>query len=135
MLQQLSVFVENEIGSLARVTTVLKENAINIRAISAFDSPDYGIMRIVVDQPMDAKRLLNEQGFAVKVTEVIGIELMDQPGDLNRVLCALSKESLNLNYIYSFVLRANQAPLMVLNTDDVKATLQVLKKNEIKVID
>lgn len=135
MLQQLSVFVENEIGSLARVTTVLKENAINIRAISAFDSPDYGIMRLVVDQPIDAKRLLNEQGFAVKVTEVIGIELKDQPGDLNRVLCALSKESLNLNYIYSFVLRANQAPLMVLNTDDVKATLQVLKKNEIKVID
>ena len=133
MLQQLSVFVENEVGSVAKVTTVLKENSINIRAISAFDSPDYGILRVVVDKPEDAKNLLIQKGFAVKVTEVIAMELKDQPGDLDRVLTILANEQLNLNYIYSFVLREDNAPLMVLNIDHMQKGIDVLLANGIKV--
>lgn len=133
MLQQLSVFVENEVGSVAKVTTVLKENNINIRAISAFDSPDYGILRVVVDKPEEARTLLIHKGFAVKVTEVIAIELKDQPGDLDRVLTILADENLNLNYIYSFVLRADNAPLMVLNINQMEKGIEVLLANNIKV--
>lgn len=135
MLQQLSVFVENEVGSVAKVTTVLKENGLNLRAISACDYPDYGILRVVVEEPIRAKELLIEQGFAVKVKEVLAIELKDQPGDLDRVLTILAKEKINLNYIYSFVIRKENAPLMVLSLDEMEKASEVLRDNGIKVID
>lgn len=135
MLQQLSVFVENEVGSVAKVTTVLKENGLNLRAISSCDYPDYGILRVVVEEPIRAKELLIEQGFAVKVKEVLAIELKDQPGDLDRVLTILAKEKINLNYIYSFVIRKENAPLMVLSLDEMEKASEVLRDNGIKVID
>lgn len=135
MLQQLSVFVENEVGSVAKVTHVLKENKINLRAISAFDSPDYGILRIIVDQPMKAKELLISSGFAVIVKEVLAIELKDQPGDLDYVLSILAAENINLNYIYSFVFRKENAPLMVINIDHMEKAVTVLRNNGVKVID
>lgn len=135
MLQQLSVFVENEIGSVAKVTSVLKMNQINLRAISAFDSPDYGILRLIVDKPVEAKKILLKEGFAVKIKEVLAIELLDQPGDLDRVLSILASEHINLKYIYSFVIRENTAPLMVLNIDQMEKAIVVLSKNGINLVD
>ena len=133
MLQQLSVFVENKIGSLAKVTTVFRENNINLKAIAAFDSPDFGILRVIVDRPEEATRLLTGNGFAVKSTEVIAVELEDKPGCLDRVLNLVAQNGLNLNYIYSFVLRGEKAPLMVMNIDNMEKAIAVLKENGIKV--
>ncbi|MGB8454514.1 MAG: ACT domain-containing protein [Anaerocolumna sp.] len=67
MLRQLSVFVENEVGSLAKITSVLRENGINLRAISSFDSPEFGIMRMIVDKPEHTKEILTSKGFVVKI--------------------------------------------------------------------
>ena len=86
MLQQLSVFIENKIGSLNKVTHAIFENGINLHAISAFDSPDFCILRIVVDRPEEAKKILIEKGFAVKVSDVVAVELVDKPGQLDHVL-------------------------------------------------
>lgn len=135
MLQQLSVFVENKIGSLNKVTHAIYENKINLRAISAFDSPDFCIMRIVVDKPEEAKAILTAKGFAVKVSEVLAIELVDQPGELDRVLGILADNDLSINYIYSLVLRGEKAPLMVLNLNNNEKAVQVLKDNNICIVD
>lgn len=135
MMQQLSVFVENKVGSLRKVTSALGENGINIRAISVFDSPEFSILRIIVDEPDNAKKILFEKGFAVKVSEVLAVELMDKPGDLDRVLALLAEHNLSINYIYSFVLRGEKAPLMVLNINDMKKAEAVLRENQICVIE
>ncbi len=135
MLQQLSVFVENRIGSLNKVTHTIYENGINLRAISAFDSPDFCIMRIVVDKPEEAKKVLSAKGFAVKVSQVLAIELADKPGELDRVLSILAENELSINYIYSLVLRGDKAPLMVLNLNDNEKALQVLQANNICIVD
>ncbi len=135
MLQQLSVFVENKIGSLNKVTHAIYENGINLRAISAFDSPDFCIMRIVVDKPEEAKKVLAAKGFAVKVSQVLAIELADQPGELDRVLSILAENELSINYIYSLVLRGDKAPLMVLNLNDNEKAIQVLQANKICIVD
>lgn len=135
MLQQLSVFVENKIGSLNKVTNAIFENGINLRAISAFDSPDFCIMRIVVDKPEEAKKVLTAKGFAVKVSEVLAIELADKPGELNRVLSILADNELSINYIYSLVLRGENAPLMVLNLNNNEKAVQVLQANNICIVD
>ncbi len=135
MLKQLSVFIENEIGSLAKITSVLRKNGINLRAISAFDSPEFGIMRMIVDKPQITKEILTGKGFVVRITEVLAIELEDKPGDLDRVLHIISAAGLGINYIYSFVIRSGKAPLMVINLDNMEKGGQILKANGIKVMD
>ncbi|SFS02188.1 ACT domain-containing protein [Anaeromicropila populeti] len=134
MIKQLSVFVENEVGSLAGVTAVLKENKINLKAAASFDTPEFGIMRIVVDQPEEAKAVLIQEGFVVKISEVIGVELVDQPGDLDRVLHIIADAGLCVNYIYSFVLRENNAPVMIFHVNQLKMAEEVLKNNNVKVV-
>jgi len=128
MIRQLSVFVQNEIGSLAGVTAVLKENTINLRAIASFDTPEFAILRIVVDQPEKAKQLLSAKGFAVKVSEAVAVELEDKPGVLDGMLHVIADANLGINYIYSIVLRNGKAPLMIINTDDLAKTSSVLKE-------
>lgn len=129
MIKQLSIFVENKVGSLAKVTTALKDQQINLRAISSFDTPDFTIMRIVVDKPDLAKEVLINQGFAVKVSYAVAVELEDKPGELDRMLQVLAKANQDISYIYSFVLRGGMAPLIVFNTQDSSSTECILREN------
>ena len=80
MLKQLSVFVENKPGSLMEVTSRLTEAHVNIRAVASFDTPEFGILRLIVDKPAEAKGYLTERGFVVRVSDVIGVELEDKKG-------------------------------------------------------
>lgn len=86
MIRQISVFVENQPGSMMNVTNVLTEAHVNIRAISTFDTPEFGIMRLVVDDPVRAKESLTSKGFVNRVSDVIGAELKDEKGNLNQML-------------------------------------------------
>lgn len=128
MIKQLSVFVQNEVGSLAGVTSVLKNNNINLRAIASFDTPEFAILRIVVDKPEQAKTLLSDNGFAVKMTEAVAVELDDSPGELDGLLHVIADEGIGINYIYSIVVRSGKVPLMILNTEDLEKTASVLEK-------
>lgn len=133
MLKQLSIFVENEIGSLRNVTTVLKNNNINIRAIATFDSPEFGILRIIVDKPELARDILVENGFVLKITTVIAVNLEDKPGELDKVLEVIENAGLNLNYIYSFVIRNQNSPLLVMHIDDLEIAKQILTEHGVKM--
>lgn len=135
MIRQISVFVENQPGSMMRVTTVLTEAHINIRAISTFDTPEFGIMRLVVDDPVRAKESLTEKGFVTRVSDVIGAELKDEKGNLNQMLKILADGQINVNYIYSFVIRQGKAPVMVFHTDDFQKAQEVLEKAEVKLVE
>lgn len=105
MIRQLSVLVENKPGSLMEVTSRLTEAHVNIRAVANFDAPDFGILRMVVDKPEEAKEYLTTRGYVVSVHEVMGVELEDKKGNLNQMLSILAEGKLNINYIYSFVIR------------------------------
>ncbi|MGF7143361.1 hypothetical protein HNQ56_001784 [Anaerotaenia torta] len=129
MIKQLSVFVQNENGSLAGVTSVLKDNEINLRAIASFDTPEFAILRIVVDQPEKAKEVLNAGGFAVKVSEAVAVELEDKPGVLDGMLHVIADAGIGINYIYSIVVRSGKIPLMILNTGDLIKTASVLREH------
>ena len=135
MLSQLSIFVENKVGSVHEITHVLYESGINLRAIQTFDSPDFCILRIVVDQLELAKKVLMEQGFAVKVSKVLALKLIDKPGELDRVLGLLANHNLSINYIYSFVLQGEKAPLMVMNINDMEKAREVLLENKVCLVD
>ena len=135
MIRQLSVFVENKPGSLMDVTSKLTEAHVNIRAVATFDTPEFGILRLVVDKPAEAKGYLTERGIVVRVHEVMGVELEDKKGNLNQMLAILADGKININYIYSFVIREGKAPVMVFNTDDFEKAAQILKEANVKIVE
>ena len=135
MIRQISVFVENQPGSMMNVTNVLTEAHVNIRAISTFDTPEFGIMRLVVDDPVRAKESLTSKGFVNRVSDVIGAELKDEKGNLNQMMKILADGQINVNYIYSFVIRDGKAPVMVFHTDDFEKAESVLKQADVKLVE
>ena len=135
MIRQISVFVENQPGSMMNVTSVFTEAHVNIRAISTFDTPEFGIMRLIVDNPVRAKEALTEKGFVTRVSEVIGAELKDEKGNLNQMLAILADGKINVNYIYSFVIREGKAPVMVFSTDNYEKAEKVLRAADVKLVE
>lgn len=134
MIQQLSVFVENRTGSLMDVTSKLTEAHINIRAVASFDTPEFAILRLIVDDAVAAKEYLTSKGFVVRVSEVIGVELEDKKGNLNHMLTILAEGKISIHYIYSFVIRDGKAPVLVFHTDDVEKAIEILKAEHVKVV-
>ena len=120
---------------MMNVTNVLTEAHVNIRAISTFDTPEFGIMRLVVDDPVRAKESLTSKGFVNRVSDVIGAELKDEKGNLNQMLKILADGQINVNYIYSFVIRDGKAPVMVFHTDDFEKAESVLKQADVKLVE
>ena len=135
MIRQISVFVENQPGSMMNVTSVLTEAGVNIRAISTFDTPEFGIMRLVVDDPVSAKNSLTAKGFVTRVSDVIGVELKDEQGILKQMLKILADGKINIDYIYSFVIREGKAPVMVFHTDDFEQAEKVLEAADVKIME
>jgi len=101
-IKQLSVFIENKTGELSDFTHVLSKNDISIKSILLADSTDFGLVRTIVDNPEKAKAILEDNGFSVRFTDVFGVKIDDVVGSFDKVVTALSKSSINIQYTYSF---------------------------------
>jgi len=128
-VRQLSVFIANESGRVSEVTRMLGEGGVNIRGFSVSDTADYGILRLVVDQPDEAHDLLRGTGFTVKETEVICIDLPDQPGGLAGILKIVSDAGVNIEYVYSLI-----GTYVVLNVADADRALSLLKDKPVRLV-
>lgn len=102
LIKQLTVFLENQSGRLAEVTRVLGNAGINISALSIADTTEYGILRLIVNDPVGAAGILKKDGFSVGTTDVIGITIGDTPGSLARVLSILEENNISIEYMYAF---------------------------------
>ncbi len=127
MLQQISVFVTNQIGAVLKVTQALKDGQFNIRAFSVYDTPEFSILRLIFDDAEEVTAYLAEQGFFVKASSVVGVVLEDKPGYLNGILEATKEAEIQVNYMYSLVLRANAKPVMIMHTDQDARLEEVLR--------
>ncbi len=101
-IKQLSVFIENKTGELSDFTNILSKNSISIKSILLADSTDFGLIRTIVDNPEKAKAILEDAGFSVRYTDVFGVKIDDVVGSFNKVVTSLSKNSINIQYTYSF---------------------------------
>ena len=100
MLKQVSIYAQNERGMLQRITQILLEKQINILGSVTNDSAEYGIIRMVVSDPEGAIRAFKEEGFLCRLTDVIGVEVSDEVGNLNKMLKALDDSNINVDYLY-----------------------------------
>lgn len=119
IIQQISVFVENKPGTLAEVLDVLKAHSINLRAITVADTADFGILRMIVNEPGKAEGILRQAGFTVKITPVLSIILEDTPGNLHEKVQQLSAAGINIEYMYAFSGMGTQEARVVLKVDDL----------------
>ncbi len=135
-VKQISVFLENRHGRLAEVTKVLGEHKLNIRALSLADASDFGVLRMIVDHPDQAYMVLKEQHYTVRETDVVALEVADQPGGLSGVLEILNQHDVNVEYLYAFPERESvDQAIMVFKFDHVDTAIEVLQKNKIKMME
>ena len=134
-INQISIFIENTKGRLAEVCTILGENNINIRALTIAESPEFGILRVVLDNPEKAKEVLKKNGFIATSADIVAVEVSDDPGGLAKALKIFADNDINVQYMYGFVEKATDKALMVFKFDDIDKAIDVLKTNKINIVD
>ncbi len=134
-MKQLSVFVENKIGRLSAVLDVLKDNDVDISALSLADTSEYGILRLVVDKPDVALVALKESGVMVKCTQVIAAAMDDAPGGLANLLSVLSEANVGIEYMYAFIGKDEGKAWTVLRVDDADAAVKVFNEHGVAMHD
>lgn len=133
-VEQISVFLENKPGGLEHVTRVLKDADINIRALSLADTSDFGILRLIVNDTDAAEKALLSEGFTVRRTPVVAVEVPDRPGGLHGILEILLKKGINVEYTYAFVERSGENALIIFRLDRTDEAIDVLLENGITVL-
>ncbi|MDR1558738.1 MAG: ACT domain-containing protein [Clostridiales bacterium] len=126
IIKQLSIFVENKMGKLVDVVEALGKAGIDIRAQSIADTSDFGILRVIVTKPDEVASLLREQGYIVRLTDVLAVSMPDTPGSLAKVLRALSDENVDVEYTYAFVSHNKDKAYVVIRVENNEHALEVL---------
>ena len=128
-VHQISVFLENRAGQLSEITQVLADNAIDMRAISIAETADYGVLRLIVDQPQKATTLLLEHGFILSMTAVLAVTVPDEPGALGKILTLLARENMDVEYVYSVFGQVQGRACMIFRVADFKRLAALLEEN------
>ena len=132
---QISVFLENKKGRLFEVCSLLGKNSINIMALTIAETENFGVLRIVVNKPEEAIKLLKDNGFAANLTDVVIVEVEDKPGGLAKVLKVLSDNNINIEYMHAFIKRNEVNSYMVFRFDDPDSAIKVLLENKLNIIE
>ncbi len=131
--KQLSVFIENRQGRLGEVLKVLKENNVNILSLSLADTTEYGLLRLIVNNPELGKEKLAEDGFSTILTDVIILKITHQAGSLQTLLKILSDNDVNVEYMYGLSIDGEEASV-VLKTSNVQLAEEVFAKAGVKTL-
>ncbi len=133
-LHQLSVFLENTPGRLSEPCNLLSKAGINILTLSLADTQQFGILRLLVRDWQKAKKVLDDAGCVVNVTEVVAIEVADRPGGLAEILHIMETEGVNIEYMYAFTFRTEDRAVLVFRFDNPDAAIKLLSARGVNVL-
>lgn len=133
--KQLSLFLENKPAHLKHPCDVLAAANINILTLSLADSEKFGIMRFIVEDWERARKVLEDAGCVVKVTDVIGIEVPDRPGGLAELLAVIEEGGHDIEYMYAFAFRRADKAVLFFRFSDPDAALATLQSRGVPVLD
>lgn len=134
MIKQISVFVENTTGRLAKLTKVLADKGIDLKAMTIAETVDFGILRCIVADPEYAISVLKENGFIASLGNVIAVSLENRPGGFSKVLTMLSDAGIAVEYIYSMIKSEDGEAVIMMKTADPEKAIELLKSNGVKLI-
>ena len=133
-VKQISVFLENKPGRLYELTKVLRENKIDMRALSIAETPDFGILRLIVDDSYKTACVLKDAGYICSITPVLAAEVADEAGGLEKILNILGENDINLEYTYAFITRKKGTAYMVFRVQDNDKAIEILSKNQVHLV-
>lgn len=133
-MKQVSIYAENKKGTMQKITEILLRQGINILGSVTNDSAEYGIVRMVVSDAEGASKALQEEGFICRLTEVIGAEVEDEVGNLNRMLTILMDSNISVDYLYLSFNRDSGKPIMVFHCEDIMEVSACLKSKGYTVL-
>lgn len=134
MVKQISIFVENKPGRLKAMTNILKDIGVDIRALSIADTKDFGILRVIVNDPEKACAALKDADCTVTITDVLAVGVEDRPGGLAKVMDTLFENKISVEYMYAFVSKSENIAYVILRVADNKYAADVLSKAGIKLL-
>jgi hypothetical protein len=132
-IKQISIFVENTPGRMARVARTLADAGVNIRALTIAEAGDFGVIRMVVDNTEKGYKALHDDGFTVSETDVLAVELKDIPGGLYEIANTLGMNNVNVDYAYAFVTAKVKRAMLILRVDDIRRATEVLSEAEVRL--
>lgn len=127
--KQLSVFLENKKGRICAAADVLARNNVNIRALSLADTSEFGILRLIVDKPEEGKKVLNDEGIVVRVTNVLALTMEDVPGGALSVLRVLAQSGISVEYMYAYVGKTTGKAFMIIQAEELEMAEEILRRN------
>jgi hypothetical protein len=132
-IKQISLFVENKPGRMAKVSKTLSDAGVNIRALTVAEAGDFGVIRMVVDDPEKGYQVLHDNGFTVSETEVLAVEMKDIPGGLYEIVNTLGESNVNVDYAYAFVTTKAERALLIIRVDNLEKAREVLTSAGVKL--
>ncbi len=133
-VKQISVFVENKPGKLAEFTDTLSSQGISMRALSIGETPDFGIVRIIVNDSYKTACVLKDAGYVFSVTPVIAVAISDEPGSFSQIIKLLGDNGINIEYTYAFTAREKDMAYMIFRVADEEKAIEVLTSHGKKLI-
>lgn len=133
-IKQISVFMENRPGRLAEITRILAKNGINMRAINIADTTDFGILRMIVNDPQKAEKVLRENDMTASITDVIAISIDDKIGSFSDVMSILEDGNISVEYIYSFIGEKSAKAGIVVRTNNCEETLKLFENSGVSIL-
>lgn len=133
LIKQLSVFLENKSGRLTELTKILGEANINLSALSIAETSEFGIIRMITSDPEKGLKILKGNDFSVNLTDVICIQTPNKAGALSKYLEYISAANIDVEYMYAFSL--GEKALVVIRTEQLKKTINILKKNNARLLE
>lgn len=132
---QISIFLENRSGGLADVIDALARSAIDIKALALADMADFGILRLIVEDPDQTRKVLKDAGFTVDKTPVVAVKVPDHPGGLSETLHALKKRGINVEYMYSAARKVGEHAIVIFRIDETGQAREALQAAGVTVLD
>ncbi len=133
-IRQISVFLENTSGRLAEVTGTLSRGGINLRAVMLADTAEFGIFRLIADDPDRAQRLLEDAGFTAKESEVLGVEVPDRPGGLAEIMDLFNRNRVNIEYLYVSLEQGRDRAAVIFKVGDLPRGIRILEESGHRVL-
>lgn len=133
-VKQISVFLENSKGSLAKITKALGEKGIDLIALSIADASQYGILRCIVPDVEKAMIALRDAGYSVRETNVLAVCVKDEPGGLAGLLDVLHQANISVEYLYSFVRSTGEYALVIFHLSDLARGEALLREHGVELL-
>lgn len=134
-IQQISIFLENAAGRLAEVTRVLRDGGVNLRAIMIADTADFGILRVIVDDPAKAISILDKAKFTTKTTDVLAVTVSDKVGSLAGVLSLFEENKVNIEYLYAALNKIGETAVIIFKVEEIEKGMKMVKENGLSLAD